>query len=945
MSWLNCLSRKNPEFDDVKVLDYSRSALTEVPAAVFNFERTLDCLYLDGNKICDLPRTLFQCEELRYLNLSDNEIHVIPPLIVKLSNLQHLDLSRNYLKHISIPANIHRCQKLTVLDLSSNNLEKIPECLTCLVSLQKLFLNDTSIDFFPATIGRLNNLHILELRDNMLSMLPKSLKRLTSLQRLDLSNNDFCELPEVIHTLTSLTELWVNGNCMKVLQPDVGNLRKLMYFDGSNNEIESIPKEICFWSNITYLALSENLLKEIPPEICKLRQLETLKLDHNYLQSLPENIGNLKNLEDLDVRFNNLKSLPSSIGMLRKLNCLIASNNYITYLPPEIGSCSGLRILNLDVNFIVQLPQEIGHIQNLVSVSLVNNQLQFLPITVLKLSKLRALWLSQNQNQPLISLQKERMDNGQMVLTCIFLPQAVASPVHNTQLVYPSPNRRKICFTEPGVQKEFAPHLTRAPTPYPKDYQRYRKSVANILKKQKDVDHTNLRDLNAPVVKEAVVASAKVSDEDNQYNLIVSPPESNNSEQIYSKKMFNDNYYKYGRNTDVEDSGIEDKVNKNDTPSIEIAINNDEQSSNNRASEKDDCDNHNCYENSRVMFADESNLTNYNTKRNVHIPELKSSPPKDQLINISTSQTDQNQNFSNSATVYNTEKVVEQSSSKTYHDDKLSYENISSINRPLQIYGHETPTNTPKCENRLPEPPFQIADYSLRKEIKPPPYHIAAAYSKNAHFFNDIAKQFPGAIVKHQTIEEKPKHFTQDQPSNIIMPQPQHPLRLTQDEGNSRIDNLSFPESNLNNEGSQINKSNLDQLNENICNEATEKENLNSKLGSETVWNDNKSYKSATEYSDKNNQLQGWIFGKHRNKRILECPVTPTQHLGFEYAASNEGLFVTNVIDKYNKGSIMVGDKILMVDDFDLTMYPVSNSAKYLTEAGPGAEKFLVSRE
>lgn len=49
-----CLRPKIEE--DVRVLDYRHSSLTDVPGEVFNFERTLEELYTDSNQIRDLPR-------------------------------------------------------------------------------------------------------------------------------------------------------------------------------------------------------------------------------------------------------------------------------------------------------------------------------------------------------------------------------------------------------------------------------------------------------------------------------------------------------------------------------------------------------------------------------------------------------------------------------------------------------------------------------------------------------------------------------------------------------------------------------------------------------------------------------------------------------------------------------------------------------------------------
>lgn len=44
------------EEEIVSVLDYSHCGLQQVPKEVFNFERTLEELYLDANQIEELPK-------------------------------------------------------------------------------------------------------------------------------------------------------------------------------------------------------------------------------------------------------------------------------------------------------------------------------------------------------------------------------------------------------------------------------------------------------------------------------------------------------------------------------------------------------------------------------------------------------------------------------------------------------------------------------------------------------------------------------------------------------------------------------------------------------------------------------------------------------------------------------------------------------------------------
>ena len=45
-----------PQEEEVRVLDYRHSSLDQLPPEVFNFERTLEELYVDANNIRDLPR-------------------------------------------------------------------------------------------------------------------------------------------------------------------------------------------------------------------------------------------------------------------------------------------------------------------------------------------------------------------------------------------------------------------------------------------------------------------------------------------------------------------------------------------------------------------------------------------------------------------------------------------------------------------------------------------------------------------------------------------------------------------------------------------------------------------------------------------------------------------------------------------------------------------------
>lgn len=481
------------ESDDVRVLDYRHSALSDVPADVFASERTLEELLLDSNQLTELPRQLFYCHGLRELGLSDNELTSLPPAVASLINLTSIDLSKNAIS--DIPDNIKGCKQLAVVDASINPLCRLPEGFTQLLSLQELYLNDTFLEYLPANFGRLSKLKILELRENQLNTLPKSIARLTNLQRLDIGQNDFSELPEVIGSLGNLTELLFDNNKVKSLPPMMGKLKKLLHVDASKNKIDWVSGEVENCAVLTDLHLSSNNLKELPESLGGCSQLQLLRLDDNALTHLPESLGGLAALEELVVTQNDLETLPASIGLLRALHTLHVDDNLITELPPEIGSCVQLTVLTAASNRLTSVPAELGHLPKLAVLNLCENLIPHLPVSLTKL-KLRALWLSENQNKPQVQLQSDTLpETGQRVLTCFMLPQQVRS--HQPEMVvetdtfpgqgWDEQRRAKtlIKFAFDGdVDKPG--RLTRAPTPYPKELKALAKHARNLHSLQKD---------------------------------------------------------------------------------------------------------------------------------------------------------------------------------------------------------------------------------------------------------------------------------------------------------------------------------------------------------------------------------------------------------------------------------------------------------------------------
>ncbi|XP_032157363.1 leucine-rich repeat-containing protein 7 isoform X7 [Mustela erminea] len=410
------------EEEIISVLDYSHCSLQQVPKEVFNFERTLEELYLDANQIEELPKQLFNCQALRKLSIPDNDLSNLPTTIASLVNLKELDISKNGVQEF--PENIKCCKCLTIIEASVNPISKLPDGFTQLLNLTQLYLNDAFLEFLPANFGRLVKLRILELRENHLKTLPKSMHKLAQLERLDLGNNEFSELPEVLDQIQNLRELWMDNNALQVLPGSIGKLKMLVYLDMSKNRIETVDMDISGCEALEDLLLSSNMLQQLPDSIGLLKKLTTLKVDDNQLTILPNTIGNLSLLEEFDCSCNELESLPSTIGYLHSLRTLAVDENFLPELPREIGSCKNVTVMSLRSNKLEFLPEEIGQMQKLRVLNLSDNRLKNLPFSFTKLKELAALWLSDNQSKALIPLQTEaHPETKQRVLTNYMFPQ------------------------------------------------------------------------------------------------------------------------------------------------------------------------------------------------------------------------------------------------------------------------------------------------------------------------------------------------------------------------------------------------------------------------------------------------------------------------------------------------------------------------------------------
>ncbi|NXA66763.1 LRRC7 protein, partial [Mohoua ochrocephala] len=122
------------EEEIVSVLDYSHCGLQQVPKEVFNFERTLEELYLDANQIEELPKKQFWHRKFLWYPCLDQEsplpLDPLYPCFSKQALLQDQPfIPVGYFWECQcriqdFPENIKCCKCLTIIEASVNPVSK-----------------------------------------------------------------------------------------------------------------------------------------------------------------------------------------------------------------------------------------------------------------------------------------------------------------------------------------------------------------------------------------------------------------------------------------------------------------------------------------------------------------------------------------------------------------------------------------------------------------------------------------------------------------------------------------------------------------------------------------------------------------------------------------------------------------------------------------------------
>ncbi|XP_058209723.1 probable leucine-rich repeat receptor-like serine/threonine-protein kinase At3g14840 isoform X4 [Rhododendron vialii] len=299
------------------------STVTVEPILLFGvsvgFENSVNCTCY-GTTVCHITRIALKAQDLQ---------GTLPPELVRLTRLEDIDLTRNYLSG-TIPLEWGSMMELKKISLLGNRIT----------------------GRIPKELANINTLAIITVEFNQLSgPIPPKLGSLPHLEQLHLTSNYFTgELPKELANLTTLKEFLIGSNYFTGKIPDFiqnwTNLEKLGIV-GSGLD-GPIPPSIGLLTKLSELRISDlNGSQASFPPLNNLIRLEALILRScNINGTLPEYLGTMTNLTLLDLSFNNLSGkIPSNFSSLSKISMIYLTGNLLSGpVPPWMLQSTSISI-------------------------------------------------------------------------------------------------------------------------------------------------------------------------------------------------------------------------------------------------------------------------------------------------------------------------------------------------------------------------------------------------------------------------------------------------------------------------------------------------------------------------------------------------------------------------------------------------------------------------
>lgn len=303
-------------YAELQHLDLSQNHLVNIPTKSFAYQRKLQELHLNHNKISSVTNTTFQgLNSLTVLNLKRNFLEELTSgVFTTLPRLEELNLGQNRISRIE-PRAFAGLSALRILYLDDNQLSSVPTLsFSLLGSLAELHVGLNAFSYLPDdAFAGLNRLAVLDLNGAGLSNISENAFRgLPGLRSLNLFGNRLSTVPtQQLSGLTRLEELYIGQNDFIVLEShSFKGLKNLKFLDITGaTQLEKVGKG-AFEDNINLetIVLANNKKLSILEDttLLGLPKLKHVTLRDNAIISISEAVFVGKELKQLDLTDNPL---------------------------------------------------------------------------------------------------------------------------------------------------------------------------------------------------------------------------------------------------------------------------------------------------------------------------------------------------------------------------------------------------------------------------------------------------------------------------------------------------------------------------------------------------------------------------------------------------------------------------------------------------------------
>lgn len=325
-------------YAELTFLDLSSNHLMTIPQRTFAYQRKLQELHLNQNKIGQISnKTFIGLSSVTVLNLRGNLISELHQgTFSPLAKIEELNLGENRIGFID-PKAFEGLSQLRILYLDDNALTSVPDpvIFQAMPNLAELFLGmNTLLSIQPAAFQDLKGLTRLNLKGaGLRNITHEAFKGLEALRVLDLSDNRLARIPTVaLSSLVRLEDLTMGQNDFEIISEGafVGLKQlKRLEISGALRLKRIMNGAFGTNSNLEFLSLSSNkMLAEVQEgALSGLPHLRHVILKANALTTLAEGLFPWQDLITLDISEN---PLACDCRVMWMRNLLVARNATMT---------------------------------------------------------------------------------------------------------------------------------------------------------------------------------------------------------------------------------------------------------------------------------------------------------------------------------------------------------------------------------------------------------------------------------------------------------------------------------------------------------------------------------------------------------------------------------------------------------------------------------------